>query len=176
MTLLSVDEQISAMRRANVSERAIERWKRDRGLEGQPDPVACVLRWPLHFTIPWSALCSDNYRYQASMVTGSNGQKQPRMVLTARYAAARDAIEHIVRSAVDGAQPAEQPLFLHAQVWTPDRRAHDCANFCKVVHDAMEKIVFTNDRWLHRVLWENVGVDVDRPRAEITVVPLATSP
>jgi Holliday junction resolvase RusA-like endonuclease len=131
-----------------------------------------AMSFPVTLTLVWSALCSDNYRFKASMVNGSNGEKQPRLVHDARYATARDRIEHAARKAVNGAGPVAVPLELHARVWTPGGRVHDVVNFAKVVHDSLEKIVYENDRWLHRVVWENVGVDIDAPRAEITITPL----
>jgi hypothetical protein len=40
------------------------------------------------------------------------------------------------------------------------------------VHDALEGVVYTKDRWLDDVRWYRAGVDVDAPRAEITISPI----
>jgi Holliday junction resolvase RusA-like endonuclease len=51
-------------------------------------------------------------------------------------------------------------------------RRHDAVNFAKCTHDALEKLVYTTDHWLYDVRWIRAGVDVDHPRAELTITPL----
>jgi Holliday junction resolvase RusA-like endonuclease len=124
-----------------------------------PPPSA----WPLRITLPWSTLVSDNARYTVHY---------GRLHLTKPYRAARKAIRHRVRDLMGGTLPVEFPLRLEARVWVPDRRLHDCCNFAKGVADALEKHVYTSDKWLYEVHWIRAGVDVDAPRAELRITPL----
>lgn len=137
----------------------------------QAAPTIAALAFPLHLTLPWSSLCSDNFREAASL-TLRGGKPFPRKVLTARYKAARDAVREIAKGIVGDALAVECPLHLRALVYVPDARPHDVCNFAKGVHDALEGIVYRNDRWLYRVQWERAEIDVDRPRAELTITPL----
>ena len=76
----------------------------------------------------------------------------------------------IARAQLAGFQPADYPVALTARVWMPDRRpGHDVANFAKCCHDALEGLVYVKDEWLYDVHWIRAGVDVDRPRADITI-------
>jgi Holliday junction resolvase RusA-like endonuclease len=113
--------------------------------------------------IPWSALVSDNAKY--GVVNGKLIAQKP-------YRAAKKAIASLAQDAMAGRPPAECPLALHARVWMPDNRRHDLTNSCKIVHDALEGTIYTDDVWLHRVTWERAGVDVDAPRCELTISPL----
>lgn len=132
------------------------------------------ITWPLALTLPWSALISDNRKYA---VTTRGPKRQPVIILSEPYRAAKEKIKSVARAKVAGATPAELPLQLVARVWVPDNRpGHDVANFAKCTHDALEKLVYTSDRWLHRITWERVGVDVDHPRAEVTIMPLPGAP
>jgi Holliday junction resolvase RusA-like endonuclease len=82
-------------------------------------------------------------------------------------------VKTIVRPKVAGCAPVEIPVKLEARVWVPDNRRRDVPNFAKCVHDALEKLVYVNDCWLYDSRWIRAGVDVDHPRAEITITPLA---
>lgn len=128
--------------------------------------------WPLRILLPWSSLCSDNVRKMA-VVKMVHGKPVAEMMLTPEYRRAKGLIRDHARPRVGKALPVAIPLALIARVWVPDdTRAHDVANFAKVTHDALEGVVYTKDRWLYRVTWERAGVDVDAPRAEVTITPL----
>lgn len=133
-----------------------------------PPSVVVALTFPFRLTLPWSALCSDNYREEASL-TVRGGKTFPRKVMSARYKAAREKTRALAKEIVGDAVAVAQPLAIHARVFVPDEHPHDVCNFAKVCHDALEGIVYRNDRWLYRTLWERVGVDVDAPRAEIEI-------
>ena len=133
------------------------------------------LEFPIRFTLPWSALISDNRKYGAA--TGRKGPTSfPRLVLTPEYRAAK----HKARSEAINAMRLEliqfpalaRPLSLEAKVFVPDSRIHDVCNFAKCAHDAMEGVIFKTDSWLHDVRWIRAGIDVDQPRAELTITPL----
>jgi len=139
------------------------------GVSVVPAQVATVrtpIAWPVHITIPWSALVSDNDKDRPMIRSG-----KPIKVLTERYAKAKEQIGNLARLAVCGATPAACDLEFRAMVYMPTARKADATNFAKLVQDAMEKIVYEGDRWLARVTWER-AVDVDAPRAEIIITPL----
>jgi Holliday junction resolvase RusA-like endonuclease len=133
-------------------------------------PVRDAIAWPFTITLPWSCLVSDNVKHRA-MLRGT----QPAMVINRGYADAEEKIRTLAASRVVGCAPAAVPLALTARVWMPDNRVHDLTNSCKLVHDALEGAVYENDRWLYDVHWIRAGVDVDAPRAEITILPLPPS-
>ncbi len=134
-------------------------------------PDAPCIALPLRFTLPWSALCSDNER-KRPIVVMVKGKPSPRMAMTAEYKAARTKVIDIARDMMHGSPALAMPLAIHARVYVPDERLHDVVNFAKGVNDALEKIIYVNDKWLHRSLWERAGVDVDAPRAEIEISAL----
>lgn len=136
-----------------------------------PDPVrpTRTIAFPLTITLPWSALISDNRKYAAAH---RKHHERPLVILTGEYRAAKEKIKGVVRHHVAGCALVEVPLALEARVWMPDNRLHDVANFSKCVHDALEKLVYANDTWLYDVRWIRAGVDVDCPRAELTITPL----
>ena len=51
-------------------------------------------------------------------------------------------------------------------IWWPDRRRHDPSNIEKVMWDALEGIVYDDDRWLIPRC-QDFGVDGDNPRVEL---------
>jgi Holliday junction resolvase RusA-like endonuclease len=156
-----------------------ERRDTDRALAGGATMAAAALNpVPLPFSIvlPWSHLVSDNDR--ATPINGEGG-KPAKMILAERYKTARLNIVARVRSKLGGAHdvpaiytPRNEPLRLEARVWVPDNRVHDVHDFAKGVHDALARQLYTNDHWLHDTRWIRAGVDVDHPRAEITITPL----
>lgn len=135
-----------------------------------------IMRVPLPFSIvlPWSVLISDNDRLVPIPVDATKA----RLILTDRYKTARQTIVALIRQKLGGGHnepselaPVAEPVQLLARVFVPDNRIHDVPDFAKGVHDAMARQVFTNDAWIYRAVWERAGVDVDRPRAEITISP-----
>lgn len=123
--------------------------------------------WPVQLTLPWSTLVSDNEKHRP-MLRGS----QAIMVIKRPYAEAEKRIRGLATSKLGSAAPANHPVQIAAKVWVPDDRPHDQVNFAKLVHDSLEGVVYNNDRWIYRAVWERAGVDVDQPRAEITITPL----
>jgi Holliday junction resolvase RusA-like endonuclease len=131
----------------------------------QQQPVIdAPISLPVRICLPWSLLVSENARY--GVVDGA-------MILRREYRAAKAAIAERARESVGDVAPIASPVELRAAVFVPDRRPHDVVNFAKLVHDALEKVVYANDRWIYRAVWEWAGVDVDAPRAEITIAPRA---
>jgi Holliday junction resolvase RusA-like endonuclease len=134
--------------------------------------VGPVLAYPIRLTLPWSHLVSDNRKYGATIRGG-----KPKLLITEEYRAAKAATQKKAREAmtVDGHRfdPIGKPLAFTGRVFVPDARTHDVCNFAKCCLDSLEKIVVANDRWFYEVHWMRAGVDVDAPRAEIEVRPIA---
>ena len=131
-----------------------------------------VIPLPLRFTLPWTALVSDDAKY-APAYTSTN---RPRLILKRGYRDAKRKARRIAQQVVGNARPLSVPLQLYVRVWLPDNRpGHDTANFAKCCHDAFEKVIYANDQWLYRTIWERAGVDPDRPRADIEIRPYAAS-
>jgi Holliday junction resolvase RusA-like endonuclease len=122
--------------------------------------------------IPWSCLVSDNAKFRVGVKRTRTGNYVGAFILTAEYRRARDTIKRHAKEAMGDRLPMDSPLRLTARVWVPDNHARDVVNFSKACHDALQKVVFTDDRWLHDVRWIRAGVDVDAPRAELVIEPL----
>lgn len=169
----------------DVAEREVNRQIRpvlSTGLGPKPGQVVALTQLitsaPLPFLIalPWSHLVSDDDRV-TPWLNPKTGKAT--IILTDRYKAARDSIHSLLRQAMGGSHneaptfaPLAQPLRLEARVFVPNNQHRDVHNFAKGVHDALERKVYQNDSWLHDTRWIRAGVDVDRPRAEITITPL----
>jgi Holliday junction resolvase RusA-like endonuclease len=122
--------------------------------------------WPVRLVIPWSALVTDNAKFRAAI----RGAK-PCMVILQPYAQARQRIAQLAQLAMNGSAPVSVPLAFVGRVFMPSQRRIDPSNCAKLVQDALNKIVYADDAWLYDVRWLNAGVDVDAPRAEITIEP-----
>lgn len=138
---------------------------------GRLDTVILLPPTPteINLVLPWSSLVSDNDKYTATYTKGGS----PRIMLTLRYREAKKAIVALAREAMAGALPMAGPVELTVAVYVPDNRSHDIVNFSKIVQDSLEKVIFVNDNQIHRAVWLRAGVDVDRPRAMVTVTAFA---
>ena len=138
---------------------------------------APAIEWPVRLLLPWSLLVSDNERKEPYLVH-EGGKPHARMRLTKRYREAKAKIEQLARGKLGVvAAAADVELELTAKVWVPggSYSRNDVCNFGKGVHDALEGIVYVNDNQLHATHWLRAGVDVDAPRAELTIAPLPIS-
>jgi Holliday junction resolvase RusA-like endonuclease len=127
-----------------------------------------AIQWPVRLTLPWSSLVSDNERY--GVING-------KLLLTSAYRRGKGLVRDLARETLGEIALADYPLSLEARVWVPDEfHAHDVCNFAKAVHDALQGVLITNDRWLWDTRWIHAGADIDAPRAEVTITPLPVSP
>ncbi len=178
MTVFTRDQIREQLRARNVGEAAIERvLDREFGVaeSGKSAPQAVVretIALPFRLVVPWSLLCSDNEKEVGSLHR-RGGEIYPRKVLSARYKTSKAAIQDKAKIVAAGASPTTEPLAIRVRVWLPPARRNDAINFSKVVHDAMEDVVYENDNQLHHIDWRRAGVDIDAPRAEIEITPLA---
>lgn len=109
--------------------------------------------------LPWAVLVPDNRRF-----IGGKGH-----ILTSRY---RDAKElcHLLAMTQVQSRPTypEAPVWLHLDFHMPDKRRRDPNNLLKVIADALEGIVYTDDKQITKLSWVNAGVSADDPRVEIS--------
>ena len=126
-----------------------------------------LYHWPFRFVLPWSHLVSDNRKYGAIVKHGS-----PKLIHTAEYREAKRLARIAARRAWGDVSPyADGLLELTARVFFPnDYRKRDAHNFQKCAHDALKGIVIEDDDILVP-RWIPAGVDVDAPRAELTLHP-----
>lgn len=174
MPQMTREEMRRSLRAQGVGDGLIDRVIAHEFGDADPSPAAtvAVLAWPLRFTVPWSALVSDNRKYGAQIVR--NGSTQfPKLSLSEQYRSAKAKARQLATRAMEGAGPTDEPLAITARVYVPDNRpGHDVCNFAKCLLDAMQGVVYWNDAQVHRALWERAGVDVDAPRAELEIAPL----
>lgn len=178
MSLLSAVEIEAGLVRSGVPRelarrRALELAGESRPRLSQADapvPEPPTIAWPLRLTLPWSALISDNVKLRAARRGDS-----ATVVLTPEYRIARDRIKALAATLMAGHPPLASPLALLARVWVPDQHRRDVVNFSKSVQDALTKRIYADDCWLYDVRWVRAGVDVDAPRAELSITPLSLS-
>lgn len=119
--------------------------------------------------VPFKHLVPDNAKHMAIAMRTKGGKVSPRMVLTPRYRAAKEAIQAVARRAMQDTNLATEDVALHAKLYVPDKRRRDASNLCKICHDCLTGIVLDDDSQIKVATWENAGLDRENPRAEITV-------
>lgn len=168
MTTPGFDRLVSALVASGTERPNAERLARKKLGIAQPSetptPRHKAIAWPVRIRLPWSLLVSDNERNKVRF--------DDKQLSSARYRQAKAAIAARVREQLGDVEAAAIPLALDARVWLPDNRVHDVCNFSKALHDALKGVVFTDDQWLYDTRWRRAGVDVDAPRAEITIQPM----
>lgn len=61
----------------------------------------------------------------------------------------------------------EELMHLEISFYPPDRRRRDPTNLLKGMLDALEGIIYRDDKQIAKLCWENLGVSKDNPRVEI---------
>jgi Holliday junction resolvase RusA-like endonuclease len=126
----------------------------------------------LTLTLPWSVLVRDNAKYG---VTINRTTRKPMLILTPEYRSGKDSAYLLAKRQMNRT-PMTGPLTLVAILYEPNRsRGRDVTNFCKMVHDALEKAAYDNDSQLDDVRWIRGPVDAANPRVEITITSLPAS-
>lgn len=125
----------------------------------------------IKLTLPWAVLVRDNAKYG---VTINRATRKPLLILTSEYRGGKDSAYLLAKQQIRRA-PMSGPLVLVATLYEPNRsRARDVTNFCKMVHDALEKAAYENDSQLDDVRWIRGPVDRENPRVELVLTPLST--
>jgi Holliday junction resolvase RusA-like endonuclease len=122
---------------------------------------------PITLRIPWSALVSDDDKYAPALRKG-----KPVIILTETYRTAKARMTKLAVDTMAGRPAMTVPLAFVGRVWVPNNHRRDVHNFSKCCLDAMSKVIYADDSQLHDTRWIRAGVDVDAPRAELTITPL----
>ena len=116
--------------------------------------------------LPWSALLPDNRKF--GVVAG-------KIINTREYRAAKKKARQVAIEQL-GEEPFKGAVKFEARVWFPNEtRRRDVVNFSKLVNDALKGIAYLDDSQIEDNRWVRAGIDVDAPRAEITVTLLPPS-
>jgi Holliday junction resolvase RusA-like endonuclease len=129
------------------------------GLDGPPR-----VRGGVSLSLPWSTLHSINGTWTIRSPEYQGAKRR-----------AREKIEEqLPTRPLDPAelwQPLECRLAVDVVLVVPDRRPRDLDNYEKLVYDAMKGLVYVDDSLIDDKRIRR-AIDVDRPRADITVTPL----
>ena len=120
----------------------------------------------VELVIPWTGLVADN---QNRGVAGEDSREKRSAF---KLGVAR--FRQVVQEQYSG-PPTPGPVRVDVAVYVPDDRVRDAPNWWKAIGDGLKGLVITDDRWqvLRKHAMEVVGIDPDRPRAEITIRELA---
>ena len=149
----------------------LRRMARERGVlrDGSPklvkvadDPARfrVIYSDTVYLTLPWSALQTGNRFFG--------------LASKAYRAAKAKAVAQI-----ESQLPAITPVFPDGAVrivvtlYMPNEHRRDVLNYAKLICDAMSSRVYRDDSQIHDAHFLRM-VDVDRPRADITIQPLTT--
>ncbi len=112
-----------------------------------------------YIVLPWEGLVPDNRRF-----IGGKGH-----ILTKRYRAGKELCYTLAMTQVRQ-RPAhpDGAIWMHLDFFMPDKRRRDPNNLLKGIADALEGVVYTDDKQITKLSWENMGLDRDQPRVEIS--------
>jgi Holliday junction resolvase RusA-like endonuclease len=120
----------------------------------------------LFLTLPFDVLTPDNRRFHAG-----KGH-----VLTGRYRQGKEAIYLLAISQIKPPRPAfpTERLELDLDFFMPDKRKRDPTNLLKGLLDALEGVVYSDDKQIDALSWRKGALDRESPRVEINIRLLAT--
>lgn len=125
--------------------------------------------------LPWSSLVSDNAKY-VPVLRVRAGRSRAAVMLSPAYRKGKAAIQQVVRTYLDEMRlpppvfPRHVAVHLEATLHEPNRHVgRDPANFCKLVQDALEHLVYVKDVQIDASCWLRGSVDVDRPRLMVHI-------
>lgn len=127
-----------------------------------PRPATIVTSPPLPLVLGFGSLVSENGRFMKSRTTG-------RLVLGDAYKSGKEGIGWLARSWWKGRPLLSAPVMMAARYWWPDRRKRDFSNYVKALKDALNGVVYLDDRLVVEEHWTLAGYDKANPRAEVTV-------
>ena len=120
----------------------------------------------LSLTLPWDVMTPDNRRFHPG-----RGH-----VLTARYRQGKEAVYLLVMSQVKAPRPVfpVEAVQVSLDFFMPDKRRRDPTNLLKGLLDALEGVVYSDDKQIETLSWRKAGLDRENPRVELTIGPLPT--
>ena len=130
--------------------------------------------------IPWGLLLSDNRkedRIPAKTTCGKCGNSWTALRVIRNKAWDRSKEGIVALAAREFGTPL--PVYPHgtalrmlAELHRPARDRHDALAFAKLVGDALEGGLYSNDYHLDEITYRRAGVDIERPRLIVTVEPI----
>lgn len=106
------------------------------------------------YTLPWSALQTGNKFFGLA---------------SKAYLAAKERAREIVKLNWPG-MLYTVPVLLDVRLYVPNEQRRDVLNYAKLIADVLTGIVYRDDSLIHEAHFTR-EIDIDRPRAEITVRP-----
>ena len=119
----------------------------------------------LHLTLPFAVLTPDNRRFHAG-----KGH-----VLTGRYRQRKEAIYLLAISQTRPPRPVfpTEPLEVDLAFFMPDKKKRDPTNLLKGLLDALEGVVYNDDKQIDALSWRRLAMDRESPRVEVSIRRLA---
>ena len=115
--------------------------------------------------IPYELLCPDNQKM---------GLMRGRLILTSKYRQAKLKTSLLATCLYRGPL-LETELELTATLYPPTRRKTDPSNFSKLLHDALEGVVYVNDYQIVKSTYIRGAVSRIDARMEIEITELPQS-
>ena len=117
-------------------------------------------RTEVSLVLPWDCLTPDNRRFNSRGHT-----------LTARYRQGKEKIYLLAMGQTKAPRPVfpSQRVKMELDFFVPDLRKRDPSNLLKSVCDALEGVLYTDDKQIDALSWERAGLDRDNARVEITL-------
>jgi Holliday junction resolvase RusA-like endonuclease len=117
-------------------------------------------RSEVRLTLPWDCLTPDNRRFN-----------QQGHVLTTRYREGKEKIYLLAMIQIRPPRPAfpTEKVQMNLQFFVPDKRKRDPNNLLKGIADALEGVVYTDDKQIDGLSWKKAGLSRQNSRVEITV-------
>ena len=118
---------------------------------------------PVTLVLPWSALISDN-RHRGPVSSRADA---------AAYKLARTRAHGEAAEQWGLRAPFSGRIALIARIFPPNAARRDVGNFAKCLKDALSGVAYADDVQVVDERWIRAAIDVDRPRAEVTIEELA---
>lgn len=114
---------------------------------------------PVTLVLPWSCLISDN-RHRGPVSSRAD---------SAAYKLARTRAHAAAAEQWGAYAPFAGRISLLARIFPPNAQRRDIGNFAKCVKDSLSGVAYADDVQVVDERWIRAAIDVDRPRAEITI-------
>jgi len=118
---------------------------------------------PVTLVLPWSCLISDN-RHRGPVSSRADA---------AAYKLARTRAHGEAAEQWGLRAPFSGRIALIARIFPPNAARRDVGNFAKCLKDALSGVAYADDVQVVDERWIRAAIDVDRPRAEVTIEELA---
>ena len=128
----------------------------------QEPTLATAPAGPVTLVLPWSCLISDN-RHRGPVSSRADA---------AAYKLARTRAHAEAAEQWGPRAPFSGRIALVARIFLPNAQRRDVGNFAKCLKDALSGVAYADDVQVVDERWIRAAIDVDRPRAEVTIEEL----